>query len=74
VKVEDECSAGHHVGEEFDLTLFSKERYKTYRTPNVCGFLYNAMFPYLFALQFNALFHGKKIETSFLRVAQTTTR
>ena len=25
VKVEGECVAGHHVGEEFDLTLYSEK-------------------------------------------------
>jgi uncharacterized repeat protein (TIGR04076 family) len=66
VKVEDECSVGHHVGEEFDLTLFSKEGYKSYRTPKVCGFLYDAMFPYLVALQFSGTFPWEKDKDKFL--------
>jgi uncharacterized repeat protein (TIGR04076 family) len=56
VKVEGECPARHHVGEEFDLTLFSEEENKTFRTPNICGFFYNAIFPYLVALQFGGAF------------------
>lgn len=74
VKVEGECSAGHHVGEGFDLTLFSEEADKTYGAPNVCGFLYDAIFPYLAALQFGGTFHGKEIKTSFSQAAQITTR
>jgi uncharacterized repeat protein (TIGR04076 family) len=74
VKVNGECSAGHRVGEEFDVTLFSKEADKTYRTPSVCGFLYNSIFPYLVALQFGGTFPWEKNKDSFLQVAQITTR
>jgi uncharacterized repeat protein (TIGR04076 family) len=66
VKVEGKCSAGHSVGEQFDLTLFSEEGYKTYRTPNVCGFLYNAIFPYLVTLQFGGTFPWEKSKDKFL--------
>jgi uncharacterized repeat protein (TIGR04076 family) len=66
VKVNGECSAGHRVGEEFDLTLFSEEADKTYRTPNVCGFLYNAIFPYLVTLQFGGTFPWEKDKDKFL--------
>jgi uncharacterized repeat protein (TIGR04076 family) len=65
VKVEGECSAGHRVGEEFDLTLFSGEADKTYRTPNVCGFLYNTIFPYLVTLQFGGTFPWEKDKDKF---------
>jgi len=52
VKVEGGCSARHHVGEEFDLTLYSEEANKSLRAPNICSFFYNTIFPYLVALQF----------------------
>jgi len=65
VKVQGECDSGHHVGEEFDLTLFSEGADTTYRTPNVCGFLYDAIFPYLVALQFGAVFPWEKDKDKF---------
>jgi uncharacterized repeat protein (TIGR04076 family) len=66
VKVEGECTAGHHVGEEFDLTLSSEEAHKTYRASNVCGFLYNTIFPYLVTLQFGGTFPWEKDKDKFL--------
>ena len=66
VKVEGKCVAGHHVGEEFDLTLYSEKAEKFPRTPNVCGFLYNAIFPYLTALQFGGVFPWEKNKDKFL--------
>lgn len=66
VKVDGKCSAGHHVGEEFDLTLFSEEMSKSMRTHDVCCFLYNAIFPYLVALQFGGCFPWEKDEDKFL--------
>jgi len=66
VKVEGKCVAGHHVGEEFDLTLYSEKADKFPRTPNVCGFLYNAIFPYLAVLQFGGIFPWEKDKDKFL--------
>lgn len=66
VKVEGECVARHRVGEEFDLTLFSEETDKLHRTPSVCGFLYNAIFPYLVALQFGGTFPWEEDKDKFL--------
>lgn len=66
VKVEGECVAGHRVGEEFDLTLFSEKADRFPRTPNVCGFLYDAIFPYLVALQFGGIFPWEKDKDKFL--------
>lgn len=60
MEVKRECSAGHRVGEEFDLTLFSENGTKTYRTPHVCAFLYDAIFPYLTVLQFGGTFPWEK--------------
>jgi len=65
VKVNGECAARHYVGEEFDFTLFSEDKNVVCRTPNVCGFLYNAIFPYLVTLQFNGVFPGKRRKMSF---------
>jgi len=56
VKVEGECWAGHRVGEEFDLTLYSGREKKTFRVPNICGFFYDVIFPYLLALQSGGVF------------------
>lgn len=66
VKVEGKCVAGHRVGEEFDLTLYSEKADKFPRTPNVCGFLYNAIFPYLAVLQFGGVFPWEKDKDKFL--------
>ena len=74
VKVEGECVAGHRVGEEFDLTVFSEETDKLHRTPSVCGFLYNASFPTWLLYSLEAPFHGKKRRTSFSQAAQTITK
>ena len=60
VKVNGECVAGHKIGEEFELTLFSEKADRIHRTPNVCGFLYDALFPYLVALQFGGVFPWEK--------------
>lgn len=56
VKVEGGCSAEHYVGEEFDLTLYSEDASKSLRAPNICSFFYDAIFPYLVALQFGGAF------------------
>jgi uncharacterized repeat protein (TIGR04076 family) len=65
VQVKGECSAGHHVSEEFDLTLFSGD-VKAHRTPHVCAFLYDAIFPYLTVLQFGGTFPWEKDKDKFL--------
>ena len=66
VKVEGKCVAGHQVGEEFDLTLFSDKPDKIRRAPNVCGFLYDAIFPYMVALQFGGSFPWEEDKDRFL--------
>jgi len=66
VKVKGECSAGHRVGEEFDLTLFSEDAAKAHRAPDVCVFLYDAIFPYLAVLQFGGTFPWEKDKDKFL--------
>jgi uncharacterized repeat protein (TIGR04076 family) len=65
VEVKGECSAGHRVGEEFDLTLFLDD-VKALRTPAVCAFLYDAIFPYLTVLQFGGTFPWEKDKDKFL--------
>ncbi|MGB9778683.1 MAG: TIGR04076 family protein [Candidatus Bathyarchaeia archaeon] len=65
VKVEGECSAGHHVGEEYDLTLYSEEANKSLRAPNICSFFYDSIFPYLVALQFGGVFPWKENKDTF---------
>jgi uncharacterized repeat protein (TIGR04076 family) len=65
VKVEGECSAGHHVGEEFDLTLYSEEANRSLRAPNICSFFYNAIFPYLVTLQFGGAFSWEENKDIF---------
>lgn len=66
VEVKGECSAGHRVGEEFDLTLFSEEANKSYRAPNICSFFYNSIFPYLVTLQFSGTFPWEKDKDEFI--------
>ncbi|MDI6690636.1 MAG: TIGR04076 family protein [Candidatus Bathyarchaeota archaeon] len=65
VKVQGECIAGHHVGEEFDFTLFSEKR-EIHKTPQVCGFLYHSLFPYLVTLQFGGSFPWEKDKNKFI--------
>jgi uncharacterized repeat protein (TIGR04076 family) len=65
IRVEGECSAGHYVGEEFDLTLYSEEERKSLRAPSICGFFYNAIFPYLVALQFGGAFPWEENKDKF---------
>ncbi|MEM3783569.1 MAG: TIGR04076 family protein [Candidatus Bathyarchaeia archaeon] len=65
VKVEGGCSAGHHVEEEFDLTLYSEEAGKSLRAPNICGFFYNFIFPYLVTLQFGGAFPWEEDKDKF---------
>lgn len=66
VKVDGKCVAGHYVGEEFDLTLYSEKADETHRAPNICGFLYNAIFPYLVTLQFEGAFPWEKSKDTFV--------
>ncbi len=66
IKVNGKCAAGHYVGEEFNLTLYSEEKNETHRIPSICGFLYNAIFPYVVTLQFNGVFPWEKGRDVFL--------
>ncbi|MEM3565879.1 MAG: hypothetical protein QXK47_00815 [Candidatus Bathyarchaeia archaeon] len=50
---------------EFDLTLYSEEENKSLRAPNICGFFYNAIFPYLVALQFGRAFPREEDKDTF---------
>jgi uncharacterized repeat protein (TIGR04076 family) len=51
VSVNGKCTAGHKVGEEFDLTVYS-ENGTAYRAPNICCFFYYELFPYITTMQF----------------------
>jgi uncharacterized repeat protein (TIGR04076 family) len=66
VEVRGECSAGHHVGEEFELTLYSEDTAAARRTPAVCAFLYYELFPYLTTLQFKGTLPWEKNKDRFL--------
>ena len=66
VEVKGECSAGHRVGEKFDLTLYSEDVAKAHRASGICAFLYDAIFPYLTALQFGGTFPWEKDKDRFL--------
>lgn len=66
VEVKGECSAGHRVGDEFEMTLFSEDTAKAHRTPDVCAFLYYELFPYLTTLQFGGTLPWEKNEDRFL--------
>lgn len=65
VRVEGECSAEHHVGEEFDLTIYSEEMRKSLRAPNICCYFYDALFPYLVTLQFGGTFPWQEDKDTF---------
>lgn len=66
VRVDGECSADHHVGEEFDLTLYSEESHKSFRAPAVCCYFYDALFPYLTTLQFGGTFPWQEDKDTFI--------
>ena len=42
------CTAGHKVGDEFDLS--------EHRTSGLCGYFYHDIFPYIVMLQFGGSF------------------
>ena len=42
------CSAGHKVGDNFELSGYSSD--------GLCGFFYNGIFPYIIMLQFGGGF------------------
>jgi len=63
--VNGECTAGHKVGEEFDLTLHSADGTMR-RAPPICGFFYDTIFPYLTTMQFGGEFPWEKEKERFL--------
>jgi len=65
LSVKGDCTAGHKVGEEFELTLWDPEKYATRRTPALCTFFYNMIFPYLAVLQFGGEFPWEENKDSF---------
>lgn len=64
VRVNGECSAGHHLGEEFNLTLCSEDG-ATQRAPRLCSFFYHSLFPYITTLQFGGSFPWEENENIF---------
>jgi len=42
--IKGECSAGHKVGDKFDLSCYSSD--------GLCGFFYHDLFPWISTLQF----------------------
>jgi len=64
LKVKGDCTAGHKVGEQFDLTLWDPEKDATRRAPSLCPFFYNMVLPYLAVLQFGETFPWKGDEGS----------
>ena len=62
VEVRGECSAGHRVGEKFDLTVLDSEG-RALRAPRVCSFFYDVLFPYILTLQFGGRFPWQEGET-----------
>jgi len=68
LKVNGDCVAGHRVGEELDLTLYSEEMktaHKAHRAPNMCSFLHDVLFPYIVALQFGGSFPWERNKNVF---------
>lgn len=56
LSVKGYCSAGHKVGEQFELSLWNAKKDATRRAPPLCSFFYNMIFPYLAVLQFGGEF------------------
>lgn len=55
-KIRGKCSAGHRVGQIFELS--------GYRSSGLCGFFYHDLFPWILALQFGGNFPwGEKDRT-----------
>jgi uncharacterized repeat protein (TIGR04076 family) len=48
ISLKGECTAGHKVGDSFDVSCFD--------SAGMCGFLYNAIFPTLNVMQFDGSF------------------
>jgi len=46
--IQGECSAGHKVGDTFEVSA--------HNTAGICGFLYHDLFPYVLLLQFGGSF------------------
>ena len=64
VSVDGMCTAGHKVGEKFDLSLYS-ENETIRRAPSICGFFYDVLFPYVATLQFGGDFPWEKDKNMF---------
>ena len=47
--VKGTCSAGHNVGDQIEISGYGS-------TPQLCGFFYHDIFPYIIMLQFGGSF------------------
>jgi len=65
LSVKGDCTAGHKVGEQIDLTLWDSQKDEAKRTPPLCPFFYNMIFPYLAVLQFGGEFPWEEDKDSF---------
>ena len=65
ISVKGHCSAGHTVGEQHELSLWSQYTDAARRAPNLCAFFYDMTFPYLAVLQFGGEFPWQENKDTF---------
>ena len=65
ISVKGHCSAGHTVGEQHELSLWSQDTDAARRAPNLCAFFYDMTFPYLAVLQFGGEFPWQENKDTF---------
>jgi len=65
LSLKGDCTAGHKVGEQIDLTIWDSKKDEARRAPPLCAFFYNMVFPYLAVLQFGGEFPWEEDKDSF---------
>jgi uncharacterized repeat protein (TIGR04076 family) len=65
ISIKGDCTAGHKVKEQIDLTLWDSKKDEARKTPPLCPFFYNMLFPYLAVLQFGGEFPWEEDKDSF---------
>jgi len=71
LSVKGDCTAGHKVGEQNDLTIWDQEKDTARRASPLCAFFYDMIFPYRLFYNSEESFPGKKARTRFKYLVQT---
>ncbi len=58
IDVKGKCEAGHEVGEEINLTIYSEKR--TVKGVKLCPYFMASIFPFLCVMQFGGQFPWEK--------------